>query len=67
MSDTTIQYLQDAEAALLKAKGSVCSARAELSGARATRCNQLVEKLEDNLAWVSRIRFFLECDQAAAR
>lgn len=64
---TTIQYLKDAEAALLKARGSVNSARAETTGARATRCQQLVDQIESSLAWAQRIRFYLEADRVAAR
>lgn len=63
MSDTTIQYLQDAEAALLKARGSVHSAMAELSGSRATRCSQLIDQIENCLAWDQRIRFYLEASR----
>ncbi|OBJ92162.1 hypothetical protein [Mycolicibacterium conceptionense] len=67
MNDTTIQYLQDAEKALLAARGSVNSARAETTGARSTRCAQLVDQIEASLAWAQRIRFYLEADQVAAR
>ncbi len=64
---TTIQYLQDAETALLKARGSVNSARAESTGSRATRCGQLVDQIENSLAWAQRIRFYLEADRMAER
>lgn len=64
---TTIDYLRDAEQALLRARGSVNSAKAETTGARATRCGQLVDQIEASLAWAQRIRFYLEADQVAAR
>lgn len=67
MNTTTIAYLKDCEAALLKARGSVNSARAESTGSRATRCGQLVDQIENSLAWAQRIRFYLEADRMAER
>ncbi|MDV3129087.1 hypothetical protein M1247_29570 [Mycobacterium sp. 21AC1] len=64
---TTTPYLKDCETALLKARGSAHSARAELSGARATRTAQLADQIEASLAWVQRIQFYAKADEVAAR
>lgn len=65
--NTTAAYLADAERSLLAARGSLYSAKAEMLGGRATRTGQLIDQVENCLAWAQRVSFYLESDQAASR
>ncbi|WP_137145203.1 hypothetical protein [Mycolicibacterium sp. CR10] len=61
---TTSNYnrLADCEAALLQARNLARAAAEELPTARATRAAQLVDQIENAIAWVQRISFYCEAD-----
>lgn len=57
------ELLLDCETHLLRARNLARDAAAELSDARATRAHQLVDQIENCMAWVQRISFYVGSDR----
>lgn len=55
-------YLHDTEIQLAAARGSALAAAQNLVGARATRCSELLELINDAIAFAHRLAFIVECD-----